>query len=227
MKKNVIKVGMFCTVLLALVSCKDDKKELADKRIKELEMFVDSLKTVNAVEQEKNWELFSSEFDRKSGSADEAIFALNETDRQQSQQQIDNSKTKYNEIKTNVYNEIEKKKVVEVKPSMKQTLRNQFFGAGKIGEDMNFGWVNKDNILKTYENFFSTYKNNKSNYTREDYDEVKLMYEALDSRKNTVENEGLSTSDNNSIGAIKLKFATMFKINRIGAKARENDAAKE
>lgn len=227
MKKNVIKVGMFCAVLLTLVSCKDDKKELADKRIKELEMFVDSLKTVNAVEQEKNWELFSSEFDRKSGSADEAIFALNETDRQQSQQQIDNSKTKYNEIKTNVYNEIEKKKVVVAKPSMKQMLRNQFFGAGKIGEDMNFGWVNKDNILKTYENFFSTYKNNKSNYTREDYDEVKLMYEALDSRKNTVENEGLSTSDNNSIAAIKLKFATMFKINRIGAKARENDAAKE
>ena len=227
MKKNVIKAGMLCAVLLVLVSCKDNKKELADQRIKELEMFVDSLKTVNAAEQEQNWEAVSTAFDKKSEAADEAIFTLNESDRQLSQQQLDNSKAKYTEIKTNVYNEIEKKKVVVAKPSMKQMLRNQYFGAGKIGEDMNFNWVNKDNILKTYENFFSTYKNNKSNYTREDYDEVKLMYEALDSRKNTVENEGLTTSDNNSIASIKLKFATMFKINRIGAKARENDDAKE
>lgn len=227
MKKNVIKAGMLCAVLLILVSCKDNKKELADQRIKELEMFVDSLKTVNAAEQEQNWEAVSTAFDKKSEAADEAIFTLNESDRQLSQQQLDNSKAKYIEIKTNVYNEIEKKKVVVAKPSMKQMLRNQYFGAGKIGEDMNFNWVNKDNILKTYENFFSTYKNNKSNYTREDYDEVKLMYEALDSRKNTVENEGLTTSDNNSIASIKLKFATMFKINRIGAKARENDDAKE
>lgn len=226
MKKNVMKVNILCAILLVLVSCKNEKKELADKRIKELEMYVDSLKTVNTLEREKNWQLLSGEYDRKSDYADEAVLELNEAEREKSQEQLENSKTRYNEIKKSVYTEIEKNKVV-AKPSMKQMLRNRFFGSGKIGEDMNFSWVTKDNILKTYENFFSTYKNNKSNFSREDYDEVKLMYEALDSRKNTVEKEGLTTADNTSIGAIKLKFATMFKINRIGAKARENDASKE
>lgn len=226
MKKNVMKVNILCAILLVLVSCKNEKKELADKRIKELEMYVDSLKTVNTLEREKNWQLLSGEYDRKSDYADEAVLELNEAEREKSQEQLENSKTRYNEIKKSVYTEIEKNKVV-AKPSMKQMLRNRFFESGKIGEDMNFSWVTKDNILKTYENFFSTYKNNKSNFSREDYDEVKLMYEALDSRKNTVEKEGLTTADNTSIGAIKLKFATMFKINRIGAKARENDASKE
>ena len=226
MKKIAIKVGVFCALALALVSCKDAKQELADKRIKELETYVDSLESVNALEKEKNWELLAGEYDRKSTFADEASMELNEEAQTKSQEQIAAAKSKYNTIKTNVYNEIEKKKIV-AKPSMKQMLRNRFFGAGKIGDDMNFSWVNKDNILKTYETFFSSYKNNKSTFSREDYDEVKLMYEALDSRKNTVEKEGLTSADNTSIGIIKLKFATMFKINRMGAKATENEKAKE
>jgi hypothetical protein len=116
---------------------------------------------------------------------------------------------------------------VPVKLNPNQTLRDTFFGAGKLGDDMNFSWVNKDNILDTYQTFFDAYKNNKENFTREDYDEVKLIYEALDSRKNTVEKEGLSSEDNTKIASIKFKFAPMFKMNRIGAKARENEEAKE
>jgi hypothetical protein len=101
------------------------------------------------------------------------------------------------------------------------------FGSGKIGADMSFDWVNKDNILSVYENFFESYKKNKSNFTREDYDEAKLLFEALDSRKNTVEKEGLTTKDNNKIATIKLMFSPMFKLNRVGAKSRENQEAKE
>jgi hypothetical protein len=40
---------------------------------------------------------------------------------------------------------------------------------------------------------------NKDKYSREDWDEIKLMYEALDSRKNTVEKEGLSSEDNRKL----------------------------
>ena len=56
---------------------------------------------------------------------------------------------------------------------------------------------------------------------------MKLLYEALDTRKNTVENEGLTSSDNMKIASIKFKFAPMLKINRIGAKSEENSEAKE
>jgi hypothetical protein len=108
-----------------------------------------------------------------------------------------------------------------------QRVRDLFFGVDKIGEDMNFSWVNKDNILDTYQRFYDSYKANKEDFSREDYDEVKLIYEALDSRKNTVEKEGLSSDDNSKIAAIKFRFAPMFKTNRIGAKARENEEAKE
>jgi len=72
-----------------------------------------------------------------------------------------------------------------------------------------------------------TVEDNKDSYSREDWDEIKMMYEALDSRKNTVEKEGLSSEGNRKIAGLKLKFAPMYTVNRMGAKSEEMDAAKK
>jgi hypothetical protein len=85
--------------------------------------------------------------------------------------------------------------------------------------------VNKDNILSVYRQFIHTAEDNKDNYSREDWDEVKLMYEALDSRKHCWK-EGLS-SDNKEIAGLKFKFGPMLKVNRMGAKSEEMKEAKQ
>lgn len=224
MKKIALKFGVFSMVALGLVSCKNEEKEMADKRISSLESYVDSLKAVTASDLEANWDQIAMDFDRKTAEANESLAKLNEDVKAKSQEQINAASMKYNEVKASVVTSMETKKVAS---SPKQMLRDRLFGAGKIGDDMSFAWVNKDNILNVYETFFQAYKDNKENFTREDYDEVKLMYEALDSRKNTVEKEGLSSEDNGKIAGIKLKFAPMFKINRIGAKADETAEAKK
>lgn len=225
MKKGILKFGLFSMVLLGLVSCKNDEKELADKRISELESYVDSLKTVAAADMESNWDQIAADFDRKSTEANAALTNLDEETRNASQQKIDAARSSYDGFKVTLETKAAETTAVASNPN--QMLRDRFFGAGKVGEDMNFSWVNKDNILSVYDAFFQSYKDNKENFTREDYDEVKLMYEALDSRKNTVEKEGLSSEDNGKIASIKFKFGPMFKMNRIGAKSRENAEAKE
>ncbi len=96
-----------------------------------------------------------------------------------------------------------------------------------MGNDINYDWVNKDNILRVYNDFYNEFDKNKDNYTREDYDEIKALYEALDARKNTVEKEGLSSSDNRKIAELKFKFGPKFKWNRSGAKSDENRDAKD
>jgi hypothetical protein len=224
MKKNVLKIGLFSIILIGTFSCKNKEKELADKRIVELESFVDSIKSVSDTEREANWEKSSADFDRKEMNANAALMDLDEETRLTSQAKIDASTAKYDEYKAKV---VSNQAIVAAKPNPSQLLRDRLFGAGKIGADMNFSWVNKDNILSVYDTFYNSYKDNKSDFTREDYDEIKLMYEALDSRKNTVENEGLSSSDNTKIASIKFKLAPMFKVNRMGAKSRENAEAKE
>lgn len=211
-------------LIIGMTSCKNEEKELAEKRISELENYVDSLKAVTADDLEQNWESISVEFEKRKEIANETFNNLKEDVKTESLEKADAVNAKYEELKNSVLANIQQRKAMQ---NPNQILRDRFFGSEKIGEDMNFSWVNKDNILKTYQDFLQVYKDNKSNFSREDYDEVKLMYEALDSRKNTVENEGLSTEDNRKIAAIKLEFAPMFKINRIGAKSRENAEAKE
>lgn len=226
MKKSVLKIGLFSMVLLGIVSCKNKEKELAEQRITELEIYVDSLKAANADELEANWDKIQMDFDRKNSEASDAITNLDNETKTSSQEKINSSTTKYDELKVSVTAKTEVKKAA-AKPSASQLLRDRLFGAGKIGEDMSFAWVNKDNILKVYDTFFQSYKDNKGDFSREDYDEIKLMYEALDNRKNSVEKEGLTTEDNNKIASIKFKFGPMFKANRIGAKSRETAEAKE
>jgi hypothetical protein len=223
MKNRIIRYGVFFTALVSFVSCKNnDAEKAADERIAALESYVDSLENVKTEDAEANWEQIAADYDRRTAESNEAIATLGDDIRPRNQARLDSINARYFVIRTSV--ETAK---VPVKVNPNQALRDTFFGAGKLGEDMNFSWVNKDNILDTYQTFFDAYKNNKENFTREDYDEVKLIYEALDSRKNTVEKEGLSSEDNTKIASIKFKFAPMFKMNRIGAKARENEEAKE
>ncbi|WP_395048202.1 hypothetical protein [Flavobacterium sp.] len=230
MKKSVLKFGLFSMILLGMVSCKDKEKEMADKRISELESYVDSLKTVSAEDREANWEMISRDFETKNTNANDALTSLDQDSKTKSQERINASNARYDEYKVIVLTEKETASndvAVPAKTSSSQLLRDRLFGAGKIGNDMSFAWVNKDNILSVYSNFYDSYKKNKGDFTREDYDEIKLMYEALDARKNTVEKEGLSSEDNGKIASIKFKLAPMFKANRIGAKSRENSEAKE
>jgi len=222
MKNRIIRYGVFFTALVSLAACKNKEVETADERIAALESYVDSLENVKTEDAEANWEQISADYDRRTAESSEAIAALGDDIKPRNQARLDSINARYFVIRTTVE---ETKAPVKVNPN--QALRDKFFGAGRLGEDMNFSWVNKDNILETYQNFFDAYKANKEDFTREDYDEVKLIYEALDSRKNTVEKEGLTSEDNNKIASIKFKFAPMFKVNRIGAKARENEEAKE
>jgi hypothetical protein len=224
MKKNVFKVGLVALMVIGLTSCKDEKKEMAEKRVSELEKYVDSLKTVSVENMETNWSQIAADYDAKTMEINSSISELDEESKVATQEKATAIMVEYDALKMQVETKTQESKVA-VNPN--QTLRDRLFGAGKIGEDMNFSWVDKNNILATYQNFFEAYKTNKGDFSREDYDEVKLMYEALDSRKNTVEKEGLSSADNGDIASIKFKFAPMFKVNRIGAKSREMEEAKE
>jgi len=95
-----------------------------------------------------------------------------------------------------------------------------------VGSDMSFGFANANNLLSIYRNFVNTVADNKDSYTREDWDEIKVLYEALDTRKNTVEKE-LPDGDNTKIAGLKIKFSLIKATHRGGTKGEENKAAKE
>jgi hypothetical protein len=222
-KKLILGIAV---IALGFTSCKDEKAEQAEKTVDSYVMYVDSVGNVAAEDAKGNWQGIEATYELKSGEAEAAI--ANMKDNAKAQERLDASRAKYEALKAKYESEKAEQQIAVAAPvNSKQQLRNALFGQGKIGDDMNFSWVNKDNIHSVYQQFIHTAEDNKDSYSREDWDEIKLMYEALDSRKNTVEKEGLSSEDNRKIAGLKFKFAPMLKVNRMGAKSAEMKRAKE
>tara|TARA_R110000868_G_scaffold29106_6_gene108462 strand:+ start:2613 stop:3272 length:660 start_codon:yes stop_codon:yes gene_type:complete len=219
MKSRNLVLGM-AVIALGFTSCKDEKKEAAEKTVDTYVVYVDSLGTVAKEDAKANWQAIEATYELKSSQAETALSDLK--DDMKAKEKIEASKAKYEALKAMMMADMEASK-----PNPKQQMRNALFGEGKVGNDMNFDWVNAGNIHSVYQQFVHTVEDNKDSYSREDWDEIKLMYEALDSRKNTVEKEGLSSSDNRKIAGLKLKFAPMYTLNRMGAKSEEMEKAKQ
>ncbi|MES2241088.1 MAG: DUF6565 domain-containing protein [Bacteroidota bacterium] len=220
--RNLSKYLAIIALAIIASSCKDEKQEMANKKVEEFKIYVDSVSNVATEKTSENWEIIQAKYDKTKMEAEVAIKELeNKTDMQAT---IDKTDSKYEEYKAKVISE--KEAINKGTNTPRDNFRNALF-TEKIGDDMTFTWVNKDNIADVYSNFVNTVKNNKDSYSREDWDEIKLLYEALDTRKNTVEKEGLSSKDNTKISGLKIKFSTMYRINRISEKSKENVEAKE
>lgn len=223
MKSRKLLLGVVL-IALGFTSCKDEKETQAKKSVETYVVYVDSVG--NVTDAKTNWQAIDAAYQIRMSDAEAALMNLKETAKDQ--ERIDASKAKYEALKAKIEAENQvASQVVNQAPNSKQQLRNALFGEGKIGDDMNFSWVNAANIHEVYQLFIHTAENNKDSYTREDWDEIKLMYEALDSRKNTVEKEGLSSEDNRKIAGLKFKFAPMLKMNRMEAKSEEMEKAKK
>lgn len=217
MKTRKLFIGI-ALIALGFASCKDEKEVQAEKAVDNYVVYVDSIEKVAIEDAQNNWDGIDAVYQLRMSEAEANLANLK--DSVKAQERILASKDKYEVIRTKM---VVKTPVV----TSKQRLRNALFGEGKIGDDMSFAWVDASNIHNVYQTFIHTAEDNKDSYTREDWDEIKLMYEALDSRKNTVEKEGLSKEDNRKIAALKFKFAPMMTVNRMGAKSEEMKEAKE
>lgn len=215
--KNTSLLFGIAIIALGFTSCKDEKETLAEKKIDNYVNYVDSVKNVSSDKLEKDWQTIENQYEIKANEAKMALADLK--DNNAAQVRINESATKYDVIRTDV--------VAVTVETYNQERRDKLFGKGNLNKDMSFAWVNAQNILSVYEHFVNTVAENQKTYSREDWDEIKLMYEALDSRKNTVEKEGLSSSDNLKIAGLKIKFGPMYTLNRMGAKSEENAKAKE
>ncbi|UOX32627.1 hypothetical protein LXD69_11290 [Flavobacterium sediminilitoris] len=215
--KNLKVILGFATIAIGITSCKNEKQEIAQNKIDEYIMYVDSISAIETSETIQDWDKIQANYDVKKMNAENATSELeNKSDVEAT---LNESTLKYEEYKA--------KAIMNKAEIEEENFKKSLFGEEIIGKDKTFSWVNKDNIAAIYERFVTTVDKNKDSYSREDWDEIKLLYEALDTRKNTVENEGLSSEDNKKIAALKIKFAPMYTVNRMGAKSDENAEAKE
>lgn len=216
---------MLVVTTLTFVACKDSNAEYMYSDVNAYESYIDSISNVGAQDISYRWDEIETTVRNRRTAAEAQLNSITNDDKlkQRYEQKIYSTNERFEDFRRDVLSEREKMEAT----ASTQNLRNSLFRDVTIGDDRNFDWVNKDNILSTYDYFVNTVSENKDSYNREQWDEIKMLYEALDARKNTVEKEGLTPEDNRKIAALKVKFAPMYTVNRIEEKIKENNDSKE
>jgi hypothetical protein len=207
----------------------DNTNDTAKQDAVLLTQYVDSVQDLTPVYTIENWTAIDNGYQARALAAEKNLETLEAEEKAKAEE----SKKKYAELKEAYQTKLQEKEAAAKvaattasTPDSRQLLRNRLFGEGKIGSDMTFGYVTGKNILSVYKNFVNTVADNKSNYTREDWDEIEVLYEALDNRKNAVEKD-LASADNIKIAGLKVKFASIKATHRGGTKVKENEDAKQ
>jgi hypothetical protein len=213
-------------MVTGFAACNNSATETAKQDAANLNQYVDSVESIPPVYTVANWSAVDNGYQERALKAEQTLATLEAADKAK----VEESKAKYAALKTTYEAKLKEKeaeaKLAAATPDYRQVLRNRLFGEGKIGADMKFEFATANNLLSVYKNFVNTVADNKNNYTREDWDEIKVLYEALDNRKNAVEKD-LPSGDNLKIAGLKIKFASIKATNRGGAKAEENRESKQ
>ncbi|MEM0543112.1 hypothetical protein WFZ85_10840 [Flavobacterium sp. j3] len=219
--KTILKTFTTLTVLLSIISCQNPQEKKTEELANNYVKFVDSVANIDQEQAIENWDAIQKMNENKTAELNIEVDKLE--DKTQLNAKIDSATIKYEKCQLRLM-ELKSKYDSENKAI---TMRKALFGNDYVADDLTFTWVNKNNILSVYEKFTTTVTQNKDSYSRQEWDQLKMLYEALDNRKNTVEKQGLTAADNNKIATLKFKFGPMFMVNRMGAKSEENSEAKE
>jgi len=221
--KKIKLVMSLVIVITGFIACKNSPT-IAQQDATNVNNYVDSVEALTPVYTAAYWSDLDNGYQVRIAKSDNTKATLEVSDKEE----LEESKVQYAALKTSYEIKIREAETSAsvTTPDFRQVLRNKLFGEGVVGSDMSFGFANANNLLSIYRNFVNTVADNKDSYTREDWDEIKVLYEALDTRKNTVEKE-LPDGDNTKIAGLKIKFSLIKATHRGGTKGEENKAAKE
>ncbi len=208
-------VASFCILTTACNS--NDKQVQAD--LERLDNYLDSIKKDAPAYSAQTWNEIEKEYNTTVEKVQEKSTELSA----EANTKLEEVRAEYNALKEKYNTYVREEKA---KNDYKVKIRKSLFGDQLVGDDMDFNFVTGKNALSVYERFVNNVKDNKDEYSREDWDEIKVLYEALDTRKNEIEKD-LSSSDNLKIARKKIEFAAIKSIRRPLAKVKENEEAKQ
>lgn len=219
------KINFLITAVImagGFTACNNPETAMAKQDAENLTQYVDSVENAPRIYTEANWTEIDNGYQARVEKTDKSADKLSSEEKANAEI----SKAKYAAMKAEYEAKLKEKELAAAN-DYRAVLRNSLFGEGKIGADMKFEFVNADNILDVYKHFVNTVDDNKKKYTREDWDEVKVLYEALDTRKNIVEKEGLKSADNLNIAKQKIRYSAIKSTHRGVSKIAENTEAKQ
>jgi len=211
MRANLVSVMLTYFIFLSVFfSCKDTHREgLA--AFDNLKKYISYHRDSAEYYYEKDWDEIEQGYLERKAEADKYFEGAGE-DMKKEYEKLDSEWAAYK-------SDYENHKAMQASID----FRKAFVPAG-INSD--FSNVTADQLLSVYQYFVDYTDQHKDEFTREQWDEIKIMWERLDTRKNELEKD-LTAGDNTKIAGLKIRFVAIKAVNRSEAKAEENEEAKE
>ncbi len=214
------------TAAIAIAGFSACNNDAGKQDVTALKTYVDSVDAATPVYSTESWTAIDNEYQARVMKTDADMAKLNDEQKAEAEA----AKAKYAALKAKYEAKIQEEQAAKqtqaAASDYRMVLRNALFGEGKIGKDIQFNWVTADNIKDVYQNFVDKVADNKDKYTREDWDEIKVLYEALDTRKNEVEKD-MPKGDNMKIAGLKIRFVSILDTHRPMSKVEENEKSKK
>lgn len=196
---------------IAFVACSDGGK--ATKDYNDFKVYVSEHRDSAKVYYDKEWSDMEAEYNAKKMKAEEKMNDWNaemKSDYASVQQDWDSFKEDYLAERARRENATKLEAVVD-------NLLPQ-------GIETDLNNVTAENLLEVHTHFVNYVDTHKDEMTREQWDRVELMWEALGAKKNELEKD-LKSADNLKIAELKIKYGAIKATNRPGAKLDEKAEA--
>ncbi|MFT3908524.1 MAG: hypothetical protein QM737_03810 [Ferruginibacter sp.] len=200
MKKIQLMIGA-AIIVSAFTACSNSNS--ANQEANNLASYVDSVDKID-VYTEAKWKEIDNGYEDINMKVEKDLSLMTAEDKEK----VEASKTKYAALEKKYEAKIEEAK----KPDYKVVLRKNLFG-DKMPSGVDFGWMTAANVVETYENFVNTVDAHKDEYSKEDWNEIKVIYAALDAKKETLDKD-ISVKDRLKIAGLKTKYKVIKAVNK-------------
>lgn len=210
-KKTIGILSAAAILSVSLTSCGGNKHK--DDDVESFRVFVTELKVKDDSEVKESWDNIEREYEEKVAEIDQKEDKLEDNIKQEYEQ----LKQDYKELKAkydteNMDADVNTANGYNIQPLYETILTNE--------GDMDLTGVTASNIGSIYKGFVDIVDSHKNEYTREDWDEVDVLWDALNKRKNELE-DNLSSEQKLEIGEEKVKYGTYKSLNKLPAKSEE------
>jgi hypothetical protein len=201
--KTITLFSIIGSSLLWITACTVANRT-TENEVKELRHYVDSVEqNQQAYDQDES---YWTSIDQYYMTRQEKIDAQKEALSEETKADYEKLKGDYKALK-------EKYTAERAKQMARITFRNALFGDVGVNNDLRFGFITAQNVASFYETFVTAVDNHKESYSREDWDEITLLYKAMGNRYDEL-GDSVNKRDNQKIAGQKIKFVAIKALNR-------------
>lgn len=201
--KTTVSFSIVAFIFFGITACQNSNKS-AENEVKELRHYVDSVEQNQLVydQEESYWTSIDHYYTVKQEKIESSAESLSEQ-----------TKADYEKLKKDYAVLKEKYAAERAKLNARLMFRNSLFGDVGVNNDLRFAFITPKNVAAFYETFVTTVDEHKESYSKEDWNEITVLYKAMGNRYNEL-GDDVSKKDNQKIAGQKIKFTTIKALNR-------------